>query len=231
MYSVLILAGGMATRLYPISKKIPKSLIKINNKPFIDYQLDYLRNQGIKNIVISVGNLGDMIKQHIQNKKNLDLNINFSFDGRNLLGTGGAVKKSLEKLTDFFFVMYGDSFLPVNFEKILKAYINGNKLALMTIFKNQNSFDKSNVVYKNNKILNYDKNSNDKKMEYIDYGLSIFSKKSFDKYDLNTRFDLSEVFFDMLKIDELNAYVVDKRFYEIGSFKGIQDFEHYINNS
>ena len=135
MYSVLILAGGMAKRLYPVSQKIPKSLIKINNKPFIDYQLNYLKTQGITNVVISVGNLGDMIRSHIVNKNTSGLNVNFSFDGPNLLGTGGAVKKSLPKLTDVFFVMYGDSFLPINFKKIQSSFNTKRKLALMTIYK------------------------------------------------------------------------------------------------
>lgn len=231
MNTVLILAGGIGSRLYPLTLEKPKSLIKINNKPFIEYQLDYLKNQKIENVVISIGKFGWMIEEHVQTLKNIELNIHFSSEGENLLGTGGAIKNSLSKLTQDFFVIYGDSFLPVNFGTIQRSYNNGNKLALMTIYKNKNSFDRSNVAYKNNKILNYNKNSNDKRMEYIDYGLSIFSKKSFDKYDLNSKFDLSEVFLDMLKINQLNSYVVNDRFYEIGSFKGIKDFENYLKTS
>jgi N-acetyl-alpha-D-muramate 1-phosphate uridylyltransferase len=231
MYSTLILAGGMATRLYPITEKIPKSLVMINNKPFIEYQLRYLQKQGIKNVVISIGQFGEMIENCVKNLKNIKLDIEFVFDGKSLLGTGGAVKNSLYKLSDIFFVMYGDSFLPVNFEHIKNSFEYNNKEALMTIFENLNLYDKSNVLYENNKIQEYNKKTFNPKMKHIDYGLSIFSKNIFKDFPVYTNFDLSQVFLKMLSLNELDCFIVSERFYEIGSFQGIKDFENYVNDN
>ena len=230
MYSTLILAGGMATRLHPITQKIPKSLISINNKPFIEYQLRYLQKQGVNNVVISIGQFGEMIENCVKDLKNIKLDIEFVFDGKNLLGTGGAVKNSLSKLSDIFFLLYGDSFLHVNFKYIKNYFEHSNKQALMTIFENVGLYDKSNVLYDNDVILEYNKTIFNPKMKHIDYGLSIFSKDIFKDYPAYINFDLSEVFLKILNLNELDCFIVSKRFYEIGSFQGIKDFETYVKD-
>lgn len=223
-----LIAGGMATRLYPVTKTIPKSLININGKPFISHQLNLLKNNGITEVVICSGYLGDQIKDVIKEGKDFKINVKYSFDGDKLLGTGGTIKKALHMLGDVFFVMYGDSYLPINFKEVSDFYDKTNKKALMVIIKNDNIWDKSNLIYKNNKIIKYDKKDISSDMKYIDYGLGILTKGCFLNIKENDVIDLADIYKDLVNQEQLAGFEVNKRFYEIGSFQGIQETEEYF---
>lgn len=229
MYSVAILAGGLASRLGEITKKLPKSLVVVSRKPFIFHQLEILKSQGIKNVVLCVGHLGEMIEHTVGDGHNFNLNIKYSYDGDKQLGTGGSIKKALHLLDSSFFVLYGDSLLPINFEKVQQAY-DAKKLGLMTIIKNDNAWDVSNVLYNDGKLIEYNKLNPKPNMKYIDYGLSILNKNAFDYFVNQQVFDLSDLFVLLSSKGELSAFEVYDRFYEIGSKKGIQETEDYLNN-
>ena len=227
---VVILAGGLATRLRPLTEKIPKALIDINGDPFIHYQLNYLKKQGISNVVLCIGFLADQIQGYVGDGKKYGLTISYSLDGKELLGTGGAIKNAINYLDDNFFVMYGDSFLPVNFREIYQNYINENKNVMMTILKNNNQWDRSNVIFENNEITLYDKNILSPIFFYIDYGLSLFSKGTFINMT-NRKFDLADIF-NSLSIDgNLGSFEIFERFYEIGSLAGISEFKEYVRTN
>ena len=230
MYPVVILAGGKATRIKKITRTTPKSLIKINNKPFIDYQLDYLKNNGIKKIIFCLGHKGKIIKKYLEKKNNHNIEFIYSFDGRYALGTGGAVRKAINTKENFFFIMYGDSYLRADLKNVKKKFDKSKKLALMTVIKNENKWDKSNVELKNNTIVNYDKFQYNYNMNYVDYGLSIISKKSIIGYK-KQKFDLADFLSYLSKNCKIVPYIPKKRFFEIGSFKGIKDFKKYISIS
>jgi len=232
MYSLAILAGGLASRLGDLTRKTPKSLIEIAGKPFIFHQLEMLSSQGIKNVVLCVGHLGEMIESRVGTGAKFNLNIKYSYDGEKQLGTGGSLKKALPLLGEIFFVLYGDSFLPLSLKKVEKAYSenSNDKLGLMTIIKNDNAWDISNVLYLHGKLIEYNKINPMPNMKYIDYGLSILNKSAFDYFMNEQVFDLSDLFALLSSRDELNAFEVCKRFYEIGSKKGIQETEEYLNN-
>lgn len=227
--TVLILCGGLATRLQPITKTIPKSLVTVNNKPMLQYQLDMLQEQGIRHVVLCVGYLGEMIKD-VFGDKYKDIILEYSFDGPKQLGTGGAIKKAHSKLSNTFFVLYGDSYLPVEYKPILKYFHKTNKEGLMTLFKNDNLYDISNVVFKDNQIILYDKKNKISDMNYIDYGLSIFNISVFNRYPADCSFDLSQVMFDLVTNKQLAGYEVFNRFYEMGSINGLKELEQYLKN-
>ena len=229
MYSVAILAGGLATRLGEVTKKLPKSLLEISGKPFIFHQLDILKSQGVKNVVLCVGHLGEMIESAVGDGRNFNLSIKYSYDGDKQLGTGGSITKALYLLDPNFFILYGDSLLPINFEKVQKAY-DAKKLGLMTIIKNENAWDLSNVLYLDGKLIEYNKRNPKPNMKYIDYGLSILNKNAFNYFINEQIFDLSDLFAVLASRSELSAFEVYERFYEIGSQKGIQETEDYLNN-
>lgn len=231
MLSVAILAGGLGTRMHPLTKKVPKAILTVAGRPFILHQLEYLRNQGIRNIVICVGHLGDMVKEVVGDGQKLGLNIEFSYDGPELLGTGGAIKRALPLLGDHFFVLYGDSYLPISFHAAEKAWRTSKKPALMTIIRNQNRWDSSNVDFKDGKLMEYNKKHTHSKMIHIDYGLSILSAKIFEEYADTMQLDLSDVFVDLSARSLLAGHEVTKRFYEIGSFSGLKDLEEYFLRS
>jgi hypothetical protein len=231
MLPVAILAGGLATRLYPITLTIPKSLVKVAGKPFIFYQLKYLRQQGIKKVVLCTGHLGEMIKSYVGDGSKFDLKILYSLDGNKLLGTGGAIKKALPLLGDKFFVLYGDTFLPIKFDLIEKDFLSSNKLCLITVLKNNDKWDKSNIFFENNLLIKYNKKNPSIKMEYIDYGLSAVSASIFDSYSNGIFFDLSNVYETLSTKKQLKGFEVYERFYEIGTPNSLLETEKYLLNS
>tara|TARA_B100002019_G_scaffold276367_1_gene275113 strand:- start:4445 stop:5158 length:714 start_codon:yes stop_codon:yes gene_type:complete len=230
MLPVAILAGGLGTRLYPITKTIPKALIEVSGQPFIFHQLKYLRHQGIKKVVICIGHLGDMIKSRVGDGSQFGLKIFYSSDESKLVGTGGAIKKALSMLGKKFFILYGDTFLPVRYDIVEKAYLSSNKLCLMTVLKNNGKWDKSNVLFKENSLIEYNKNEPRAEMIYIDYGLSILSANIFDTYPNKSFFDLSNVFQKLSDQNQLEGFEVHERFYEIGTPDSLRETEKFLTS-
>lgn len=225
MMPIVILCGGLATRLYPTTKTIPKSLIRIDDIPFIYFQLDLLHDKGFKNVILCVGKFGNMIEDAIEDGEALGLRVKYSYEDENsLLGTGGAIKNALHILPDEFMITYGDSYLDVNYTNIISKFHAENKPILITIYKNKNIGDKSNVLFRNGVILNYDKKNITKNMEYIDYGLLVVKKSIFNDYT-DTKFDLSLVMSDLIRKRKISSFEVYNRFYEIGSKEGIEEFK------
>lgn len=226
--TLALIAGGKATRLKPVSESIPKSLIEINGRPFISYQLALLKSRGIHNVIICAGYLGNKIKNYLGDGNKSGINLKYSFDGGQLLGTGGAVMNAFSLLPDKFWVMYGDSYLDTDFSVIYDFYKSSGLDSLMTVYRNSDNWDKSNVVFDGYKIIKYDKINKVPEMNHIDYGLGILSKDSFRNFAMQSKFDLAEVYQDLLGRNQLAGYEVAERFYEIGSFQGISDFEEYV---
>ena len=223
---LIILAGGLATRLRPFSEKTPKALINIAGKPFIFWQLKILKTQGIKKILICCGYLGEIIKDKVGDGKRFGLDITYSFDGPFLLGTGGAIKNALNMLPDYFMVMYGDTILSVDFEQIQNNFHLLKTQNLMVVLKNNNAWAPSNVICENCKIINYS-NKNDIKANYIDYGLSILSKKVFMSVK-EKKFNLDLIFKNLINMKQLSSFEVYKRFYEINTIEGVKETEDYL---
>ena len=219
---VAILAGGLGKRLGQKTINKAKVLIDVAGKPFISRQLNYLSDQGVKNIVICTAHLGKQIKDYIGEGLEYNLKIFYSDDGDQLLGTGGSVKKACRILGENFFILYGDSFLPIDFSLVEKAFFQQKKPALMTVFKNQGQWDKSNVYFKD-KSVKYNKNYPQKNMNYIDYGLNVVKNSIFNDSPSNKAFDLSDVFEDLSNKDLLAGLEIYDRFYEIGSINGLND--------
>ena len=230
MLPIAILSGGLATRLHPVTKILPKALIRISGQPFIFHQLKFLRKQGIRKVVICIGHLGDMIKSCVGDGSKFDLKILYSSEGEKLLGTGGAIKKALPKLGENFFVLYGDTFLPINFNLVKKAYMLSDKLCMMTILKNDGKWDQSNVLFKKNKLIEYNKRKPKIEMKYIDYGLSILSADVFKTYLNKSIFDLSDLYESLSLQKKIEGYQVYERFYEIGSKEGIKELVEEVDS-
>ena len=228
MLPVAILAGGLATRLRPITESIPKSLIQVAGRPFICHQLDYLHQQGVKSVVLCIGYLGEMIQEVVGNGSRWDIHISYSSDGLSALGTGGALRQALPLLGENFFILYGDSYLPIDFSIVEKAYLASGKKGLMTVIRNQNKWDKSNVEFDAGQIIEYNKTLMRPQMHCIDYGLGLLQSSTLVTYPAGQSFDLSKVYNDLSLAGELAGYEVFERFYEIGSHQGIADAQNYL---
>jgi len=230
MPQVAILAGGRATRLRSITEGVPKSLIEIAGKPFIAHQLELLKEKGIFEVVICVGHLGDKIRSYVKDGSRFGMSVAYSFDGDTPLGTGGALFNALPLLDDIFFVMYGDSYLDADLKPIFKYFISYDKMAMMTVFRNENRFDRSNVIYRGHEVIKYDKKNISPEMNYIDYGLIIFRKKVFDGRSKGKIFDLADFCKGLVNEREMLGYEVYERFYEIGSPSGLKETTDYLTN-
>jgi len=227
---VVILSGGKGTRLYPLTKTIPKCLVSILDKPFFTYQIELLKKNNIFDIVLCVGTFSEQIINEYGDGKKYGVSIRYSLEEPdNLLGTGGALKNASELLNDSFFVMYGDSYLPIDFAKVCDAFKNSNKKALMTIYKNKNEFDKSNVSISGDLVTKYDKSDN-KGLEYIDYGLLVLKKQVLEIIPSDKFVNLDLLIQMLIVSKELRSFIVNTRFYEIGSNEGISDFTNYIKS-
>ncbi len=225
---VAILAGGLATRLRPITETIPKSLIDIQGEPFIVHQLRLLSARGIERAIICAAYLGEKIQDVVGDGSRWGLQVEFSFDGPRLLGTAGAVKKALPLLGQSFFILYGDSYLPCDYRQIQKVFTQRGLSALMTVFRNDGQWDRSNVEFGDGKIVAYDKSNQTSQMQYIDYGLGVFDQGAFEPFPADQPFDLTALYQNLLRQGKLAAYEVKERFYEIGSFLGLEEMRRYI---
>jgi NDP-sugar pyrophosphorylase family protein len=224
---VAILAGGLATRLRPITEKIPKSLVPVAGKPFLEHQLELLQSRGIRHAVLCLGYLGEMIERDF-GREAFGVKLDYSFDGPKLLGTGGAIKRALPLLGGEFFVLYGDSYLPIDYRPIAEFFRRSGKLGCMTVYHNQGRYDTSNVVFADGEIKVYDKKTKLPEMHHIDYGLSLFKAAAFDGYSAEQPFDLAEVMGKLVREKQLAGYEVKERFYEMGSPTGLKDLEQLL---
>jgi len=224
----VILAGGQSTRLKPLTNKVPKSLVEICGKPFLEYQLDFLKRSGLEDIILCVGYLGEQIVNHCGNGRQFEVNISCSYDGKHLLGTAGALKNAERLLEDEFFVIYGDSYLFLDFTSIVSYFNEFNKLGLMVVYRNYDRYDRSNVVVEGKLIKKYSKQDRTKEMVYIDYGASILRKKALELVPPNQAYSLEELFGQLIEWGELLAYEVNKRFYQIGSPEGLEEFRNFV---
>jgi NDP-sugar pyrophosphorylase family protein len=226
-----ILAGGLATRLLPITNDIPKSMIKIKGRPFIDWQLELVANSGIKKVVLCVSHRSEMIKNHVGNGSNYNLEVLYSHDGARQMGTGGAIIEALPMLGSEFMVMYGDSYLAIDYEKISSVFLALNIPGLLTVFRNENRYDKSNILFDGDLIQEYSKNNPKPNYHYIDYGLSCFKASVFNSNLSQDPIDLADFYTQLSVQGRLGGYEVKNRFYEIGSVEGIKDFSYFIERN
>jgi len=225
---VAILAGGLAVRLRPLTDKIPKCLLPVAGRPFLYHQLDWLREQQVREVMLCVGFLGDQVYDAVGDGSRFGLSVGYSFDGDRLRGTGGALYKALPLLGRAFFVLYGDSYIQCPLSNVEETFSRLGKRALMTIIRNDGKWDKSNVRLLDPNAIRYNKKSPTPDMSYIDYGLSVVRSSIFEGYETHDSFDLADVLTDLSDRGELAGFEVAERFYEIGSSDGLMEAEGFL---
>ena len=228
MLPLAILAGGYATRLGSLTKNSPKCLIEINGRPFVDWQLELLIKHGYTDFIFCISYKSDMVQDHLGDGSRWGVEIRYSLDGETQLGTGGAIQKALPLLGKSFGVIYGDSYLPIDYFQVEKEFLSSPAQALMAVYKNHNQFDTSNVEFSDGILVNYEKGTNGPKMQHIDYGLSYFRSSAFSPLGEPKSFDLSDTCHQLSSEGKLAGFEVFERFYEIGSAQGIEEFSDYL---
>ena len=228
---VAILAGGLATRLRPVTERVPKLLIEVAGEPFFTHQIRLLRQAGLTRLVLCVGHLGEMIVERYGDGAKWGVRIDYAFDGPRLMGTGGALIRALPKLGGAFYVLYGDSYLPVDYRAVGDFFIRSGKKGLMTVFKNEGKFDTSNVWFEDGAIRLYDKKDRVPQMRHIDYGLGVFRASVFADRPAGEPFDLADIQRELVAKGALAGHEVFQRFYEVGSHAGLAELEALLRKS
>jgi NDP-sugar pyrophosphorylase family protein len=217
----------------PLTDSVPKALIEVRGVPFAHYQLSWLRDQGIKDVVYSIGYRGGQIASSIGDGRAWGLRVRYVDEGESLLGTGGAIRLAAERgvLDPAFFVLYGDSFLPISFGPVWKAWEGSGRPALMTVLRNRGHWDQSNCVYRDGGVELYDKHDASgrrQEMEYIDYGLSILSRSEIEsKIPSGRTHHLPDYYHEESLAGNLAGFEVSERFFEVGSPLGLADFSRW----
>jgi len=228
---VAILAGGMATRLGDLARDTPKALIDVAGRPFIAHQLDLLRAHGLTDIVLCTGYLGARLEDAVGDGSQHGVHVRYSPDGPRPLGTGGALRQALPLLGEAFFTMYGDSYLECDYRAVERAFLASGRPALLTVMRNDDQWDRSNVLCVNSRIVRYSKEHRTADMRHIDYGLAVMRAGVFRSYPDEGTLDLARVYEDLAARDELAAYEVSDRFYEIGTPSGLAETRQHLEPS
>ncbi len=228
---VAILAGGLATRMRPLTEKMPKALIEVAGEPFIAHQLRLLTREGVGEAVLCLGHLGEQVVDAVGDGRKFGIAVRYSHDGERLMGTGGALRRALPMLGKKFFVLYGDSYLDIPFAPVADAFTRSGKPALMTILRNNGQWDRSNVKKMPDGSIFYDKTVPDPAMDYIDYGLGLFKASVLAAGPADQPFDLAAVYHGLSKTGDLAGWEVFTRFYEIGKPEGLAETEAYLERS
>lgn len=233
----VILAGGLGTRMRPYTEGMPKALIPAGGVPFIDFQLRWLATHGVTDVILSIGYRGEMLREHVRDGAKFGVPVRYVDEGTDLKGTAGALRMSLEQgvLADTFLVTYGDSFLPIDYGAVFRAYVASGKKAAMTVLENAGRWDTSNVIFEQGRLVLYDKKRVDRPAadyRFIDYGLTALSRAVVEEMvpalAPGRAHDLAVVFHDLSVEGELLGIEVHDRFYEIGSPPGLADFSEWI---
>ncbi len=225
---IVILAGGLGTRLKPLTDTIPKPMISINGRPFLEYQIEMLKRNGFGDFILCIGYLGEKIEEYFNSGKSLGITIRYAKEEKPL-GTGGALKNAEKFLEDEFVVVYGDSFLDMNYENLIADFYKSKKMGMTVVFKNNPKIVLNNIeVADRGEVLNYDK-KNEGRSNYVEAGVHIFKKEVLNFMPENSVFSLEEELLPILiKKGELNAYITDKRFYDIGTFERLNIFKDIL---
>ena len=229
MLPVAILAGGLATRLRPITETIPKALVEIAGEPFLAHQIRLLARAGYGRVVLCVGYRAEQIREFAGDGRTFGVEMAYSLDGPRLLGTAGAIRRALPLLGEAFAVVYGDSYLTCDYTAAERVFLDSGKSGLMTVYRNEGQFDSSNVEFTGGRIVAYDKANRTPAMRYIDYGLGMFRSRAFHAVPEDRPSDLAGLYQDLLRRDELAAWESPDRFYEIGSPEGIRDLTEFLS--
>jgi NDP-sugar pyrophosphorylase family protein len=224
---VCILAGGLATRLGEHAQRVPKALVEVAGAPFIFHQLTLLRSYGARRIVMCIGHLGDQIEQTVGDGSELGLDVSYSHDGPTPVGTAGAIRQALGLLGDAFHVLYGDTFLRIDYRAVQRAYESAGLAALMTVLRNAGRWDTSNTIFAEGRVIAHDKRHPTPEMHWIDYGLGVLSARAMREVRPDAS-DLSEVYGELARAGQLAGFAATERFYEIGTPSALSETDAFL---
>ena len=223
-----ILAGGLGRRLRPLTSRIPKAMVQVDGRPFLEYELDLLKSHGVDDLVLCVGYLGETIRAHFGDGSAFGVRIRYSSEGERLMGPIGALKMAERLLGDSFFVTYGDAYLRLDYHEMMATLLRNEEPGLMAVYRNEGRFGRSDVVVKDGFVASYDKENRAPAMDWVNFGVTAMKKEALDSAEEGRVCDEPTFYRRLIKGRRLRAYEVKERFYEIGSVQGLKEFDEFI---
>lgn len=231
MPPIAVLAGGLATRMRPLTDRLPKALLEVAGEPFLAHQLRLFARQGIASVKLLVGYRWEQILAFVGDGSRFGLRVDYIVDGPQLFGTGGAVRRALDRLGPQFLVIYGDAWLDTSYGAVVEAFQAGGLPALMCVYRNENRWDTSNVVFEKGVIRLYSKGRRLPEMRHIDWGLGVLDAAVLASRPVDETWDLAELYEELSLNGRLAGYEVAQRFYEIGSVAGLAETDRLLRAS
>ena len=225
---MLILAGGLGTRLQPLTKQLPKCMVPAEGKPFLEHQLRLLASRGVRDIVLCLGYLGERVLEYFGDGHRFGVNLTYVWERSQLLGTAGAIRNAEAVLAPEFFVAYGDSYLLLEYRAIMKRFRESDALAMMVVYRNEDRLEPSNVVMRDGHVIAYDKTTRLPGMVHVNQGLSVLRRRSLRLIPPSIPFSQEQLYQMLIRRQQLLAYETNQRFYEIGSFRGLDEFRRLV---
>ena len=218
---VVVLVGGRGVRLRPLTNRLPKPMLPIDGRPFLQYVLEFIQSCISIDVLLLVGYLGSKIEAYFADGSDFALNINYSYE-QSPLDTAGALKNAERKLQDEFVLLYGDTYLPINYKRLLRAFHQRNCLGMMTVYNNCRQISSNNTaVSKTGMVVGYNKD-NSSGMTHLDAGVMVFKKEIVRFIPKHKVCSLEKAILPkLIKARQLYAFVTNKRFYDIGSNEGL----------
>jgi NDP-sugar pyrophosphorylase family protein len=225
---VCILAGGLGTRLGVADR--PKPLVEVAGEPFLFHQLRLLASHGADRVVICVGHLGEQIEEAVGDGAAFGLRARCVYDPPGLAGTAGAIRGALEHLGDEFLVLYGDTYLRVDYGGLVTARRESGLPALMAVLHNAGRWDTSNAVFRDGRVVAHDKHHPTPDMEWIDYGVGVLTAEGFAAGGGDSARDLADVYHRLAAAGLLAGALATNRFYEIGSPEALAETDRFLRD-
>lgn len=223
-----ILVGGLGTRLGPLTESVPKPMVVVGGKPFLEHEIGLLKSCGINDFVLCVGYLGEKVEGHFGDGSAWGVRVRYSYDGPKLLGPAGALKRAETLLDEFFFVTYGDAYLRADYKSMMKALVESRRLGAMAVYENHNKYGRSDVAVSDGRVVRYDKRGTG--MSWVNFGVSALRKGALSLIPSGRECGEEEFYGELIKRDELLAFPVADRFYEIGTPASLREFERFISS-
>jgi len=235
MIQTVILAGGAGTRLRPLTKNIPKPMALVAGRPFLEYQIEMLRENGLTSLLFLIGYRGEQISSHFGDGKDFGVRITYSQEPEPL-GSGGALKLAYQKLESSFLLLYGDSYLSLDYRDFIQGFVDSKKKAAVGAYHYRDAGDRGDdarhnlCINKNGVVLRFAQNSDDEDLNYVESGVMALKKEVIDLLPGKHANSLGEVLFPaLIEQGDVVAYITDKRFYDIGTPARITRAEQYFN--
>ncbi len=223
-----ILVGGLGTRLGSLTKQVPKPMVLVGGKPFLEHEIGLLRRSGIEDFVLCVGYLGEKVEAHFGDGGGWGVRVRYSYDGPKLLGPAGALKRAEPLLSERFFVTYGDAYLRMDYRGMMNALVESGKMGVMAVYENHGRHGRSDVVVSGGQVVRYDKGGGNG-MEWVNFGVSALTRRALGLIPTGKEFGEEAFYGELIRREELLAFSVGERFFEIGTPASLSEFERFIS--